>query len=234
MRPAGADAPQDELLAQLIVVLAIDHRQAQHERAAGQVNVFDVELVVVLSVGELAAIGIALRADWRVLVDRYRVGLAVLEQRSEGAIDVHAGNHDPAFDVRQRLQCDLGVSSAQSPTVDYRIRSEGRELIAMRCQLGPVAVEVGNLWEVAGLELAAMHDKQLIARRGELLDDRAADEPRAAEKDHPHPATGVTTCGFFSTIRSIRPHSLACSGVMKKSRSIARSTSSSCRLQCFA
>lgn len=101
-------------------------------------------------------------------------------------------------------------------------------------ELAPIAVQMLGRDEVGRLELPAMDEQQRVAARGELLDDRAADEPRAAENRDPHAVCGIARFGFFSTIRSIRPQLFACSGVMKKSRSIARSTSSSSRPQCLA
>src|ERR1700682_5303378 len=55
---------------------------------------------------------------------------------------------------------------------------------------------------------------------------RQRDLIRARLQDDDSQAGTRTAFGFFSTIRSIRPHFLASSGFMKKSRSIARSTAS--------
>src|SRR5205807_9166315 len=88
---------------------------------------------------------------------------------------------------------------------------------------------------VVGLEHASMHDQHLMTGGHQVLDRGPADESGAAEDDDPHAfAAGFTAIGFLSTIRSINPQAFACSGVMKKSRSIARSTSSSSRPQCLA
>jgi len=100
-------------------------------------------------------------------------------------------------------------------------------------ELGALGVQVPHRGHVVGLQLAAVDDEHLVARARQLFDDGAPDEPGAAEDYDPQTAVWATG-GLFSTIRSISPHSLACSGVMKKSRSIARSTSSSCRPQCLA
>ena len=101
----------------------------------------------------------------------------------------------------------------------------------MLVQLRSLAMEMVDFRNVVWLQLAAMNDQKLVAGLMQLLDDGPADEPGSAENRDPHTAA---TCGFFSTMRSIRPQSFACSGVMKKSRSMARSTSSRGRLQCFA
>src|SRR5439155_267124 len=100
-----------------------------------------------------------------------------------------------------------------------------------------VVVHVGHLTPIG---IAGRPHRRLFV-------GRAADEPGAAQNDDPQAfslaaaglaepfASGARAAfGFFSTIRSTKPQSLACSGVIKKSRSIARSTSSSGRLQCFA
>src|SRR2546427_13032460 len=92
-------------------------------------------------------------------------------------------------------------------------------------------MQVVDLGHVNGLELPTMDDQQLIAGRMQLLDDGPTDEPGAAQDGDPHPAA---TCGFLSTMRSISPQSFACSGVMKKSRSMSHSTSSSGPLDCLA
>ena len=97
-------------------------------------------------------------------------------------------------------------------------------------QVCSLAVQVLDRRKIVGLQMAAVDDKNVVAGGVQLLDRGPADEPCAAEHGDPHTAA---TCGFFSTIRSIKPQSFACSGVMKKSRSMARSTSSSGRLQCF-
>ena len=130
-------------------------------------------------------------------------------------------------DIGHCLQCDLRIGSAEGATVDQSVGPEFSQLGTVGDELRSVAVQMPDVRQVVRFELAAMHDHQLVAHGGELLDGGAADEPRAAEDDHFQRAAGATTCGFFSTIRSMRPHSFACSGVMKKSRSIALSTSSS-------
>src|SRR5207245_4225056 len=190
--------------------------------------------VVVVAIRQPASIWIALDTDRGLLVDWHRVGLTVQEQGAERPVDIHAGDHDPSLDLRQCLQRNLCVRSAECAAIDQGVRPECGQLIAMRRELRTVAVQMLDVRQVVRLELAAVHDHQLVAGGGELLDGGAADEPRAAEDDYFQRATGATTCGFFSTMRSIWPHSFACSGVMKKSRSIALSTSSSCRLQCLA
>src|SRR5262249_17334797 len=109
-------------------------------------------------------------------------------------------------------------------------------------ELGALAVQVRYLRHVSRLQHPAVYKQQLVTGRGELLDGGPAYEPRAAEDDDPQALAlalpfvsgAFAACGFFSTMRSTRPQSLACSGVMKKSRSIARSTSSSGRPQCLA
>jgi hypothetical protein len=59
----------------------------------------------------------------------------------------------------------------------------------MAGQVGAVAVQVLGRRQVVGLELAAVREKQLMASGGELLDGRAADEPRAAEDYYLQPLT---------------------------------------------
>ena len=95
----------------------------------------------------------------------------------------------------------------------------------MRGELLSLRVQVLHRHEVVRFEIASMDDQQLVTGGGELLDDGAADKPRATEDDYLQTAAR-TVLGFLSTIRSIRPHFLASSGFMKKSRSIARSTAS--------
>src|SRR5207302_10233899 len=58
--PARPHAPQDVLLATLVVALAVHRRQPQGGGAARQVHVFDVELVVVIPVRDQAAIRVPL------------------------------------------------------------------------------------------------------------------------------------------------------------------------------
>jgi hypothetical protein len=92
-------------------------------------------------------------------------------------------------------------------------------------------VEMLHGGQIGRLEHAAVDDQDLISGGDEFLDGSAADEPRAAEEDDLQalsltvavlalpfasaPAAPRTECGLRSTIRSMRPHSLACSGVMK-------------------
>ena len=120
----------------------------------------------------------------------------------------------------------------------YRIPNVDAECVGVFDQPFAVALQVAHVlreWERTRLALAPMEDGHVMPHLYEAPDCRWTDEPRSAENHNPHRAVaGATICGFFSTIRSTSPHSFACSGVMKKSRSIARSTSSSCRLQCFA
>src|SRR5206468_4839452 len=57
--PACANTAEDELLAALVVVLAVDHWKAEHGGATREVDVLDVELVVVVHARHLAAIRVA-------------------------------------------------------------------------------------------------------------------------------------------------------------------------------
>src|SRR5579859_3075469 len=109
----------------------------------------------------------------------------------------------------------------------------------MRDQPGTVGVQVPNRRHVFWFQLPAVDEEKLVARGRELLHDGAPDEPGAPEDEDPQDfvsasALALGEIGFLSTIRSIKPHSFACSGVMKKSRSSACSTSSTCRWQCLA
>src|SRR5437660_5483001 len=94
--------PEDVLLAPLIVVLAVHHRQAERGGVCSEVHVLDVELVVFVVTGQLSAVRIPLASHWGVLVDRYRVRLAALVPRPEGAVDVDARDHDQPDTRRQR------------------------------------------------------------------------------------------------------------------------------------
>ena len=90
-------------------------------------------------------------------------------------------------------------------------------------------MKVLGIRHVIGLELTAVDEQQLIAGRGQLLDHRPADEASAADYDDlqvvlllatlgaalPFVSPRGAAFGLRSTIRSIRPHSFACSGVMK-------------------
>ena len=108
----------------------------------------------------------------------------------------------------------------------------GFERCSMAGQARALGVQMLRLGHAARLEHAAMDDQELVSRCSQVLDDRAPDEARAAEDDDSQAVR--TVIGLRSTIVSMRPHSLACSALKKKSRSIARSTSSSGRPVCFA
>ena len=162
-------------------------------------------------------------------------GLAVFVEGAERPVNVDARDDDAACDIGQRLERDLRVAPCQGAAVDHRLWAKGPKLAAVARQLGSLAVQMLGRRQIIGFQLTAVNDQKLMTGSGELLDSGASDEPRPAEKHDPHfAAVGATMCGFFSTIMSIRPQSLACSGAMKKSRSIARSTSSICLLQCLA
>jgi hypothetical protein len=92
----GAHASQDELFPQLVVVLAVDHGQANRSRTACEIHVLDVQLVVVVHARHQAAIRIAGGADRRVLVERNGVGFAFVVQRSKGPVHVDARDDDHA------------------------------------------------------------------------------------------------------------------------------------------
>src|SRR5260370_21850462 len=94
----------------------------------------------------------------------------------------------------------------------------------MAGQIRALDMQVLRLGHTARLQDASMHEQELVPGRGQVLDDRAPDEARATEDDDFHAVR--TVIGLRSTIMSIRPQSLACSALRKKSRSIARSTSS--------
>ncbi|HYM66489.1 MAG TPA: hypothetical protein VEW68_04290, partial [Patescibacteria group bacterium] len=83
----------------------------------------------------------------------------------------------------------------------------------MQTELGAVYVQVLHRRHAVRLELAAMHDQDFVTRVSKLLDDRPADEARAAEDGDSHPA--FAAYGFLFTMTSIKPQSFACSGVMK-------------------
>src|SRR5581483_7514687 len=236
-RAPGAHAAKDELLAELVVVLAVDHRQAQDGGALRQVRLFDVELVVVLQASSQSAIGIAGGPHRRLLVEGHGVGLAAIVERAECAVDVDAGDDEPPEALGQRRKRSRRVGPCQRAAVDGAVRSERRELRFVLEQLAAIAMKMRTSGHPVRFQRSAVGDEQIVAGRSQLLDDRATDETRAAEDDDSQAGRGSAArgeAGFFSTIMSRSPHSLACSGVMKKSRSMARSTSSSWRPQCFA
>ena len=101
----------------------------------GQVDVFNVELVVVVHVGHLTPIGIAGRPHRRLFVDRHGISFAVGVQGSERAIDVDARDHDPPLHVGLGAQRLLGVRLGQGTAVDDGVRAKGVELTAVRGQL---------------------------------------------------------------------------------------------------
>lgn len=97
------------------------------------------------------------------------------------------------------------------------------------CSLGVQVLRLGHpVW----FQHTSMDEQELVACRRKVLDDGSADESSSAEDDYFQ--AGLTDIGLRSTIRSIKPQSLASSGFMKKSRSIALSTSSSGRPVCLA
>jgi hypothetical protein len=181
MRSRPARAPQDELLAQLIVVLSVDHGQPDRSCAARQVDVLDVELVVLIHAGREAAIGVAVGANRRGFVERDRVGLAAFVHRSERSIHVDAGDHDEPQVGRQRSEDCFCVSACQCAAVDRSVGLEAGQLFAVCDQLSPLDVQVRHLGHVVGFEISAVDDQQVMAGGGELLDDRSPNEPGATE-----------------------------------------------------
>jgi len=94
----------------------------------GQVGGFDVELLVLLEPGlaaepMMAAIGVALGADRRGLVDRQRVGLGPGQHRPERPVHVHAGHGQQADIVAGRGQGGLGDPPVAAPEVQRRLQA---------------------------------------------------------------------------------------------------------------
>jgi hypothetical protein len=69
---------------------------------------------------------------------------------------------------------------------------EGGKLGPMLRELGAVAVQVLGGREVVRLEIAPVDEQELVARRRELLDGRAADEPRPAQNGNSQLSTTLT------------------------------------------
>src|SRR5439155_17200773 len=179
------------------------HGEAEHGRAAWEVGFLDVELVVVVHAWRLAAIRVAFRAHRRVLVDGYRIRLPLRVQGPERAVDVDARDDDPAADVRQRVERAFSVGPCQGAAVDDRVRAKGRQLAAVLDELRAIAVKVLGLRHVVWLELAAMHEQQLVARGRELLDRSAANEPRAAQNND-FQTTAFRPCSWRRLARPCR------------------------------
>ena len=160
--------PEDVLLASLIVVLAVHHRQPERGGACGEVHVLDVELVVFVVTGQLPAVRIPLATHWGVLVDRYRVRLPALVQRPEGAVDVDARDHDQPDTRRQRGERYLGVGAGEGAAVEGRLRAKAGEHSGMFAQTPAVSVQVLDGGHVVRFEHAARperHGRQTRAPR---------------------------------------------------------------------
>ncbi len=91
-RATGPYPAQYELLPALGVVLAIDHGQPEHRRAALQIGRFDVELVVVFVADNNIAVRVPDRAQPGLLVQRHRLALPIaVEHQVERLVHVHTG-----------------------------------------------------------------------------------------------------------------------------------------------
>jgi hypothetical protein len=101
----------------------------------------------------------------------------------------------------------------------------------MRGQVGAFNVEMFGVRQTVWFQHSPVDEQQLMSGRCQVLDDRPTDESSPAEDYYFQ--TGLIEVGLRSTITSIKPQSFASSGFMKKSRSIALSTSSSGRPVCL-
>jgi hypothetical protein len=88
------DPAQDEFLAPLRVLLAVDRGQPQHGAAPVQVARLDVQFVVVVPALEVPAQRVPAPPYRRGLKQRHRLPALVAEQQLVGAVDIHAGQQD--------------------------------------------------------------------------------------------------------------------------------------------
>jgi len=144
---------------------------------------------------------------------------------------------NPAFTAR------LGARSTLKPRVSYERKPQrfpligplnGRSRLNFRRTADPAGFAALLTFPGMGLFKRAGAHARSVCKRACGDGRNESGLHCKAEREVDSQATGLVKVGFFSTIRSTSPHSLACSGVMKKSRSIARSTSSISRWQCLA